>query len=300
MNGPAEPPDHVLLGYDASQSSERALGWAVREAELRGLALVVCHAWYWPYPFRRHDDRALEGVRAMGAAIVEEGIAMAREVAAELDVRGRLVRGTAPAALLTAAGTAELVVLGARGTGGFDGLRAGSTAIHVPAHTDRPVVVVPPASFPPRDDGIGIVAGVDGSPASEAALEFAFTEARARGLAVTAVCGWWGPDARPGPGRAPFTDPDTAGDRVRTRFENTVARHRAAHPAVPAETRFVTRRPHQALADIARGATLLAVGDRGCGSSPQTLLGAVTRTMLHEAPCPVAIVHERPAEGDRT
>jgi nucleotide-binding universal stress UspA family protein len=284
----------VLLGYDASAASERALAWAVHEAEMRGLPLELCHAWHWPYPFRQADQAVVEIVRTMGGIAAEEGTDLARAMSPGLEVLPRLVRDTAPSALLTAARRAELIVIGARGTGGFDGLRVGSAAVQVPSHADRPVIVVPPMSFPPRRDGIRIVVGVDGSPASEAALDFAFTEGNLRGLPVTAVCGWWDPAALPGPEHAPFTDLDTVKGKVRVRFEHVVARRHAEHPGVAVETRFVMGRPHRVLADNARGATLLVVGDRGCGSAPQALLGAVTRTVLHEAPCPIAIVHEKP------
>jgi len=282
----------VLVGYDASYPGERALRWAITEAHLRQRPLLVCHAWNWPYPFRQQDAHALEIVHGMGQMVVEAGVRRAHELSHGLEVRPLLQRGTAPAALLGAARTAELVVLGARGTGGFDELRVGSAAVQVPAHADRPVIVVPPGELPPRRDGIRIVAGVDGSVASEAALEFAFVEAELRDLPVTAVCGWWDPSAMPGPDNMPFTDPEALKEHVKAKFERAVSLAEKRHPKVPAETRFVMRKPQDALTEIARGATLLVVGNRGAGAAPQELLGAVTRTVLHNAPCPVAIVHE--------
>ncbi len=250
----------VLVGFDASPAAERAVRWAAAEASLRGVPLLVCHAWTWPYPLTPRDEDALEIVRGMGALALDDGVRLARQTAPGLDVRPLLAKGTPPGAL------------------------------HVPAHADRPVVVVPAHE---RRQSARIVVGVDGSPASEAAVRFALREARLRDAAVTLVCAWWDPAALPGPDRLPFTDPEGIKKQAKARFANAVEPHLADYPDVAVERRFVLERAQRVLADNARDAMLLVVGDRGIGSSPRTLLGAVTRTLLHEAPSPVAVVHER-------
>jgi nucleotide-binding universal stress UspA family protein len=35
----------IVVGIDGSETAQRALEWAATEAELRGAALVVVHAW---------------------------------------------------------------------------------------------------------------------------------------------------------------------------------------------------------------------------------------------------------------
>ncbi len=280
----------VLVGFDASPAAERAVRWAAAEASLRGVPLLVCHAWTWPYPLTPRDGDALEIVRGRGALALDDGVRLARQTAPGLDVRPLLAKGTPPGALLESSTEAALIVVGARGAGGFDKLPVGSTAVHVPAHADRPVVVVPAHE---RRQSARIVVGVDGSPASEAAVRFALREARLRDAAVTLVCAWWDPAALPGPDRLPFTDPEGIKKQAKARFANAVEPHLADYPDVAVERRFVLERAQRVLADNARDAMLLVVGDRGIGSSPRTLLGAVTRTLLHEAPSPVAVVHER-------
>ncbi|WP_149257059.1 universal stress protein [Actinomadura sp. K4S16] len=286
MDGP-----HVLVGFDGSPAAGRALRWAATEASLRGVPLRVCHAWTWPYPPGPRGDEAQEIVRGMGVIALEDGVRIARETAPDLDVRPLLAEGTPSAALLGAARDAELIVVGARGAGGFDRLPLGSTAVHVPAHADRPVVVVP-AHEPARVEK-RIVVGVDGSPASRAALGFALREAALWHASVTLVCAWWDPAVLPGPDRLPFTDPRGLKEEAKARFAAAVAPVLAAHPEVAVEQRFVLERAGRVLADNARDAMLLVVGDRGIGSSPKTALGAVTRSVLHEAPSPVAVVHDR-------
>lgn len=286
----------VLVGYDASPAAERALRWAVAEASLRGAPLCVCHAWSWPYPLRSRDQDALEIVRGMGALALEDGVRLAREAAPDLDVRPLLAKGTAAGALLDASAEAALVVIGARGAGGFDRLPLGSAAVHVPAHAARPVVVVP--ADEPAHAARRMVVGVDGSAASEAALRFALQEARLWDATLTLVCAWWDPAVLPGPDRLPFTDPDSVREQAQERFAASVTPLLADCPDVAVERRFVMERAQHVLAESARDAMLLVVGDRGIGSSPRTLLGAVARSVLHEAPVPVAVVHERDVDAN--
>ncbi len=278
----------VLVGYDGSPGAEQALRWAVEEAELRDLPLTVCHAWHWPYPFRPLARPILEQVEAVGATVTEDGARRARELSSGLDVRTLLVQGATSAVLLEAARNAALVVLGSRGHGGFEELKVGSSAAQVPAHCVVPVIVVRPTLPPVRRDGGRIVVGVDGSPASRAALDFAFGEAELRGAAVTAVCGWWDPGALPGPDRAPFIDHPALREEARARFEETVAPWATAHSKVAVDTEFVIEQPRRAVVQAAMGAILLVLGDRGVGSSPATRLGPVTQAALAGAPCPVA------------
>ncbi|GLX11395.1 universal stress protein [Microbispora sp. NBRC 16548] len=280
----------VLVGYDGSPASEQALRFGVEEARLRGLPLTVCHAWHWPYPLRPPEENTLEILKGIGAIVADEGVRKAHALAEGLDVRWRLERGWAPAVLLEASRDAALTVLGARGHGGFDDVTVGSTAAQVPARANRPVVIVRPDLPPTPHPRARIVVGVDGSPASEAALGFAFEEAELRGALVEAVCDWWDPAALPGPDRVPFIDPESLRVEAITRFERTVAPWKTRHPRVSVETKFVIETPRRALVKAAEDATLLVVGNRGIGSAPKMLLGPVTQTALHEAPCPVAVV----------
>ncbi|QKW37011.1 universal stress protein [Actinomadura sp. NAK00032] len=286
----------VLVGYDGSPAGDQALHWAVEEADLRRVPLTVCHAWHWPYPSSPPDDDTLEIFRAAAAIVADEGVRKAHAQAEDMDVHWRLERGQSGTVLQEAAVDAGLVVLGARGHGGFGGLSVGFTAVQVCARGARPVIVV--RSGQPQVGGHGgrLVVGVDGSPASEAALGFAFEEAALRRASVTAVCSWWDPAVLPGPDRVPFTDPQVIRSEAMARFDQAVAPWQREHPNVPLDTEFVVDPPRQALVNAAQGAALLVVGDRGIGSVPQMLLGPVTQAALQQAPCPVAVVPAQQAE----
>ncbi|GLY88905.1 universal stress protein [Actinoallomurus iriomotensis] len=279
----------VVVGYDGSPGADQALCWGAEEAQLRDLPLVIFHAWHWPYPFHPLAQQVLEQVENVGAAVLEAGVDRVRELAEGLEVRTHLAKGTSAAVMLEAARDAELVVLGSRGHGGFEDLQAGSAAMQVPAHADRPVIVVRPTLPPARRDGVWVTVGVDGSPASQAALAFAFAEAELRGGSVVALCAWWDTSALPGPNRLPFTDTEMMRRAARERFEEWLRPWAARHPKVAVRTEFKNERPQGAVNEMARGAVLLVLGARGVGAVPATRLGPVTQSALLAAPCPVAV-----------
>ena len=78
--------------------------------------------------------------------------------------------------------------MGSRGLGGFTELLVGSIAGTVAAHGECPVVVIRggDAEF----GGRPVLVGVDGSPAGEAAIAFAFEDAASRGVPLIALHTW--------------------------------------------------------------------------------------------------------------
>jgi nucleotide-binding universal stress UspA family protein len=64
-------------------------------------------------------------------------------LAGDLDLELYALRGQTTECLVAAASHAEMLVVGARGAGGFKGLRFGSTATQVVRHSPVPVLVVP-------------------------------------------------------------------------------------------------------------------------------------------------------------
>ncbi|QFY07993.1 universal stress protein [Nonomuraea phyllanthi] len=283
----------VVVGYDESPGSEQALRWAAEEARLRGLPLVVCHAWHWPYTRRPVDKEVLARLEATATAVVEGGTHRARELAPTVNVRSLLAKGVASAVLLQAVRNAELGVLGSRGQGGFEELRVGSAAVQVPAHSVEPVIVVGPDGVSAGESRPRIVVGVDGSPAGQRALEFAFEEARLRAAPVTVVCCWEDAGDLSGQDGLPFVDRRALRANAEASFRNAVSQLTCRYPAVPVMSEFIAGRPERTVIDAAQEATLLVLGSRGVGSTPSVLLGRVTQTALAEAVCPVAVTPPR-------
>jgi nucleotide-binding universal stress UspA family protein len=138
----------IVVGVDGSDTSKDALDWAAGEAKLRGAKLVALHAWSYPavsggpfgmavppldIDFEKEARAALEKVLA-GAGLGESS-----------NIRHEIVRGPAAQVLIGASKTADLLVIGSRGLGGFSGLLLGSVGHQCTQHAACPVVVVPHA-----------------------------------------------------------------------------------------------------------------------------------------------------------
>jgi len=134
----------ILVGTDGSEHARRAVRWAADLASLTGAEVVAVHSVGLlvttpdgPVPSTPFHDR-------LRAALENEWTAELR--ATGVPVRCRLVEGSAVTALLQAAEdeSADLIVVGSRGAGGFSELHLGSTSHQIALYADRPVTIVPP------------------------------------------------------------------------------------------------------------------------------------------------------------
>jgi nucleotide-binding universal stress UspA family protein len=137
----------VVVGVDGSEGSHRAIRWAADEAVVRGDELALVHVWEPPQAYAPMGLGAYpvdpEPIRQAADDILQGLVAEARELAPDLVVRGQLVEGAPAEALLEAARTADLLVVGSRGLGGFRSLLLGSVSQQVTHHAPCPVVIVP-------------------------------------------------------------------------------------------------------------------------------------------------------------
>ncbi len=267
----------VVAGYDGSKQSERALRWAVEEARLRFVPLVVCHAWQWPYTSPPGSPESLESVRRMGQHVVDTGVNLARGLAPRLQVRARLEIGSPAAVLVGESGVADLVVVGRRGLGGFEELQLGATAVQLAAHAYCPVAVVK-EHFRPRADLV--VVGVDGTATERPELGLAFEEARLRKASLRAIC------------LCPEGTEDTRD--IATRFQRTISVWEEKYPQVNVATSIQADSRIAALQQAAEGADLVVIGDRERTDPAELPLGVICQALLRGAPCAVMVA---PAHG---
>lgn len=136
-----------------------------------------------------------------------------------------------------------------------------------------------------------IVVGVDGSPASQAALRWAAGEADLRGCELDVVHAWSPIVFAPVTGMVP-TPTLAPEDLEREAIE--LLRHALADAGSPRSARAVTASGGvvEVLLSHAKGADLLVVGSRGRGGFTGLLLGSVSQQVAHHAPCPVVIVRD--------
>jgi nucleotide-binding universal stress UspA family protein len=136
----------VVAGVDGSAPSIDALRWAAREAALRKVPLQVVHA--YPVMPPRRGASPVGGVAATAAEedwardVLTRCVAECLLDSHGLDIRLGVVGGDSAAALVEAAADAQMLVVGARGLGGFDGLPLGSTSHQCVTRARCPVAVV--------------------------------------------------------------------------------------------------------------------------------------------------------------
>ena len=143
--GRSETPHHrVVVGVDGSGPSAAALHSAFDYAASQEAELVVVHAWEAKGP----EDPTLQTDSSWPAYESDLEQKVGREIAASstahpaVKVSHEVVRSSPVAALIQAGDAADLVVVGARGTGGFPGLHLGSVSTQLLGRTACPLVVV--------------------------------------------------------------------------------------------------------------------------------------------------------------
>ena len=277
----------IVVGIDGSQHATVAMQWAVDEARLHGADVEIMLAWsFWD---QHHPDRSErfdpdydeEAARAALAAWVAEAIADDGAVA----VAQRVVCDVPARALLEAGDGVDLLVLGARGSGGFEGLLLGSTSDRVAQLADHPVAVIR-ARTPVR--GGRVVVGIDSSARSRAAMRWAGAEARARDADLDVVHAWSLPMVPVHPAAAFVPDFSALEDHGRALLDTALADPSLA--GVRVHGHLSAGSGPRALLERADGAGLLVAGTRGLGRVTGTLLGSVSRQLLHHAPCPVVVI----------
>jgi len=144
--GTARPDGPVVVGLDGSASSLAAAGFAAAEAAARRVELVALHTWSGRLAYEDEQELPLiydaDDVQAAQARRLAEWVAPVRDRHPDLPVREQARPGRPARSLVEASGAAGLVVVGARGRGGFAGLLLGSVSQALLHHAGCPVAVV--------------------------------------------------------------------------------------------------------------------------------------------------------------
>lgn len=132
-----------------------------------------------------------------------------------------------------------------------------------------------------------LVVGVDGSPSSRYALQWAVRQAELTGGAITAITAWSYPVFYGMEMAGAFDDIQRAAEES---LADTVAQIGAT--TAPIRQNVVQGNTVQLLLEAADNADLLVVGNRGHGGFTGALLGSVSQHCAQHSPCPVVIVRE--------
>jgi nucleotide-binding universal stress UspA family protein len=138
MPHPSKAP--VVVGVDGSPASERAMAIAFDEASQRGVDLVAVHAWSDSglFEFPGVDWSQL---RTTAEATLSERLAGWGERYPDVLVRRVVVADRPAHQLLEQAQSAQLLVVGSHGRGGFAGMVLGSVSTAVIHGARMPVIV---------------------------------------------------------------------------------------------------------------------------------------------------------------
>jgi nucleotide-binding universal stress UspA family protein len=277
--------DEIIVGYDGSPGSELALHWAAREASDRGTTLTVCHAWAPEDLALLLEPRLFDLAGRQGEEIVRQGLSHAEPFAGPGGVQPLLAAGPPARVLCEHSGTASMVVVGSRGHGRISGLLLGSVAWQLAGHGQGRIVIVRGHDRAANSAPGPVVAGVDGSAASHAVLQFAAEEAALRRVPVLAVCALADAQGHLGGAR-----------QVEEEFSSLLTGWEKQHPDVTMLRQVSQASPRTALLEAGVEAQMIIAGARGRGGIPSMTLGSAATALLHYAHCPVGIIRP-PATG---
>jgi nucleotide-binding universal stress UspA family protein len=283
----------IIAGIDGSPTSIDALRWAAHEAARRDaeLLIVACYpamAYASPYGAVYRAAAEIEMLEAEARRITDSALAEVRAIDPGLVAHAVTPMSSPVAGLIDRAAAGDEIVIGVSGhSGPLDGI-LGSVANGVVHRAHVPVVVVPHK----RDEPIinRIVVGVDGSPESHHALEWAYDEAERSGSSLTVVHSWLYPYSA----RVSTTSERHQQMVIDATHElqdsvDTLGSKLTDGP-VDVQPRLREQSPAEALLAEADNADLIVVGSRGRGGLRSLLLGSVSRTVLQHSKCPVAVI----------
>lgn len=273
--------DSVVVGFDDSRSSRRALDVAAEAARQRSATLVVLQL---TAPSLIGEDRPAGAVARLAER--HPGLALAVVCAGRADAD----------AVRTLGQVAQLLVLGQRGPNGQRCLSMGSTSAEIALAFSCPLLVVHDGYPRPTGTDTGIdtgtaewgrvVAGVDGYGDSTAVLTVAWREAHLRSQPLVVVH-----SSPSGHGR------DHVSANVWSALRSVrcdVGASSVRHTVIVSD-----EGPVSALVNHVSSLDLVVVGTRGAGRLSGLVQGSTSRAVLRVAPCDVLVVQAR-VDSSRT
>lgn len=284
----------IVVGIDGTSASWDALAWAEQELARRSAdagprRLVLCRVYALDAPGARLPNPPDTARLALLDPGLYRRLRVIRQQRPSDDITLDVAVGSLTRQLIARSAPGTVTVLAAPA-------RDIAHAARVAAQVRGVVVAVRPTT-PPIDVTAGpfaghVIVGVDGGPSSRAAVRFAFDYAARHHRPIAAVhanavdpAGAWVEDNLPQVHLMPHAfDLDL--------LEGAIMDAHQAYPDVPVR-RFVLReRAQSALVSASSGAALLVVGDRGRNAVARRVLGSVSRHLIREAHCSVAVVHD--------
>src|SRR3954469_3873363 len=217
-----------------------------------------------------------------GTAALERAVRIARDAGVDAEPLA-VAAVSAPRGLALAASELGpgLVVVGSAAGGGAGQLHPGTTGLRLLNGSPSAVAVVP--------------AGWDGRALATIAAGFAHgAEARAAVRDAHALATCAGARLRVLAAVRPRAWSHADAGELRAQAEEAAAAAVPASAGAPVDVDVAIAEPADLLVAVSGELALLVCGTRGCGPRPATLLGGVTRRLVAEARCPVAVLSGDP------
>ncbi|MCO1595813.1 universal stress protein [Micromonospora sp. RHAY321] len=257
----------VLVGL-GSDHDLTVVRLAAQEAAAHGRPLHLLHTFDWQAAFAADTVAA---PRDQAEDLITRAAQLAHEVEPGLTVRGEIIESETLPTLIRRSEVAFLLAVGDSGMAGSgECVPSDTIAVQLAARAGCPLLVVR-GEQPPEGP---VLVGVDGSPSSNLALEWALECAALRCARLLALR---------------VVEPDEDAEAVTDALTKVVAHYTARRSEVPTECRVVKGDPGQVLVDMARSAQVALVAARG-DEPGRGMLGAVAQSLLYHAPAPLIVV----------
>jgi len=274
----------VVVGVDGSEESMRAAEWAAEEAQRHKAPLLVVSAAAMPPRMRARDSgprTVADELCGEAARALSEGVSRSAEVSSRLVIDASLLIGPPALAVTDSSAGALMLVVGARGAGGFAAMLLGSVGRYAAMHACCPVIVVREGQA--SDVRPEVVVGIR-DPRDTATLAFAFDEAELRGASLVVVHSWNGLPAalwRP-------ADPARLAAEADRNLAEALDPWRGKYPGVTVRQDLVHDHAGRVLACYSSRADLVVIGRHANTAGPA--VGGIQHAVLSHASGSVAIV----------